>query len=137
LYGWPSTGGRHTLENSSALELDFLGVDRFVESEKAAKAEDEDAFCLKLRRLSGTFCEFSHGLKTGERLDNEVHSFLGWPDDGGVWLLELSREEAYDRKVGAFRLAKTMEERCHEIQMCGGTFYADPTECERTRDLAG
>lgn len=90
-----------------------------------------------LRRLGGTFCEFSHGLKTGELLNNKVHSFLGWPEDGGVWLLELSRKEAYDRRVGAIRLAKTMEERCHEIQMCGGTFCADPTECERTRDLVG
>lgn len=47
LYGWPSTGGRYTLQNPSAFELDFLGVDRFVESKKASTAEDEDAFCLK------------------------------------------------------------------------------------------
>jgi len=61
---------------------------------------------------------------------------LGWPEDeehkGGVWVLKLKRSEIRgpdeNRMTGRIRLARTIQERCRAIEMCGGTFYAHPTD---------
>jgi hypothetical protein len=45
VYAWPSTGGRLELQDASALELDFLGIqDHFTEAESSPNATEEDAF---------------------------------------------------------------------------------------------
>jgi hypothetical protein len=133
VYAWPSTGGRLELEDANALELDFLGIqDHFTEIERSPNATEEDAFALKLRRIGGTFYQYRAGLKYGDLRQNEVHMWLGWPEDdqhrGGVWVLKLKYSEKRDRMTGRIKLAKTMKERCRAIEMCGGTFYPNPTD---------
>ena len=140
IYAWPSTGGRLELQDATPLELDFLGIqDHFTDLKRSYNATEEDTFALKLRRLGGgTFYQYRAGQRRGSLKDNEVHTWLGWPDDdqhrGGVWVLKLKYSEVYygrlggNRKTGRIRLARTMEERCRAIEICGGTFYPNPTE---------
>lgn len=128
VYAWPSIGGRLELRNPSAFELEVLGIeDASLEINCSADFGVEDAFAYKLRSLGGTFSEHSY-LTKGSPLDREeVHTWLGWPQDeahkGGVWVLALEERHTWDRKTGRIRLARTMEERCRAIELCGGTFY--------------
>ncbi len=137
VYAWPSTGGRLELQNPSALELDILGIeDHFNESNKSNDAVEEDAFFLRLRRLGGTFYEYQYGSRHEELRGAEIHTWLGWPEDeehkGGVWVLKLKwselRSPVRPRMTGRIRLARTMQDRCRAIEMCGGIFYANPPD---------
>lgn len=132
-YAWPSTGGRLELQNPSPFELDILGIeDHFTDSNRSADATDEDAFVRRLRRLGGTFYEYQYGIKNGEYSYAEIHTWLGWPEDedhkGGVWVLKVKRSETFEKMTGKIRLAKTMQDRCRAIKMCGGVFYDSLTE---------
>ena len=133
VYAWPSTGGRFELQNPGALELDVLRIeDPFTECNRSYNTIEEDAFVHRLRRLGGIFFEHQYGTRTDELRDNEVHTWLGWPEDeehkGGVWMVKVKYNEVYERRTGRIRLAKTMQDRCRAIEMCGGVFYATPTE---------
>ena len=63
-----------------------------------------------------------------------VETFLGWPENGGVWVLRETWDDSEGRAVARIKLAKTMEERCRAIEMSGGTFYLDAKDCDATRD---
>lgn len=133
VYAWPSTGGRLELQNPSPFELDILGIqDHSTEHNRSTSLTDEDAFVLRLRRLGGAFYEYQYGFKHGENLYAEIHTWLGWPEDdehkGGVWVLKVTKSDALERKTGRIRLATSMQDRCRAIEMCGGVFYASPTE---------
>jgi hypothetical protein len=43
-------------------------------------------------------------------------------------VLKLKYIEKRDRMTGRIKLARTMGERCRAIEMCGGTFYPNPTD---------
>ena len=43
-------------------------------------------------------------------------------------MIKVKFSETFERRTGRIRLAKTMQERCRAIEMCGGLFYATPTE---------
>ena len=136
LYGWPSTGGRLTILSPSAFELDYLNVNRFTTSERADEPATEDAFCLQMKRLGATFIQWGRALFIdAEKAAEEIHTILGWPASGGVWVIRETWEALYDRDVGRVKLAKTMEERCRAIEMSGGTFFANPSDCDFTKDL--
>lgn len=136
VYAWPSTGGRFELEDPSAFELDVLGItNHFTECSNSANFTEEDDFVQKLRLLGGTFYEHAYWIRYKDAKRDEIHTWLGWPEDeehrGGVWMLTLRRSEMYQRKTARIKLARTMQERCQAIQMCGGVFYAFPTDEHR------
>ena len=135
VYAWPSTGGRLELLDPSPFDLTFLGIeDHLVECNKSTNSTEEDAFVAKLRRLGGTFYEYTYGVR--EALfsdgleDDSLVTWLGWPEDeahqGGVWVLKIKQNEM--RKTGRIRLATTMQDRCRAIELCGGEFFAVPGE---------
>jgi hypothetical protein len=45
-----------------------------------------------------------------------------------VYVLKVKRSETSKVMTGRIRLAKTMQDRCRMIELCGGVFYASPTE---------
>ena len=131
VYAWPSTGGRLELQDATPPELDFLGIqDHFTHLERSYNVTEEYAFAMKLQRLDRTSYQYHAGVKRGDLKDNEVHKWLGWPDDdqhrGGVWVLKLKYSELRfgrlweNRKTGRIRLARTTVRRSGvERSRCG------------------
>lgn len=54
---------------------------------------------------------------------------VGWPAEGGVWVLKTTLGGAIDRGTARISIARDMEERCRVIQQLGGVFYANPKDC--------
>ncbi|KAI1086312.1 hypothetical protein F5B19DRAFT_479712 [Rostrohypoxylon terebratum] len=128
--GYPSYGGVYVL-HCNAVELDFLGLDRFHIAMRALDQEEEDAHCNNMRRLGATWweSEAAYRQKTmdPDRSGDPV-TFVGWPPGGGVWVLRTTHEDASARGVGRINNCHTMEERCRLINHMGGTFYENPRE---------
>ncbi|KAI1103048.1 hypothetical protein F4804DRAFT_311372 [Jackrogersella minutella] len=128
--GYPSYGGVYIL-HCTAVELDFLGLDRFHIAMRAVDQEEEDAFCNNMRRLGATWWE-SEAAYRQKAMDpdrsGEPVTFVGWPPGGGVWVLRLPHEDATTRGVGRINNCSTMEERCRLIRQMGGTFFENPRE---------
>ncbi|KAJ6014733.1 hypothetical protein N7540_009324 [Penicillium herquei] len=138
VFGYPSKGGVYILHTCFGVELDFLGLDRFNNTERPSKLDPnwqakEDAHCDRMRRLGATWWrtaadEFlEHGLYPPESTDSYLQ--VGWPAAGGVWVLQTTLDNA--GHIGAARIhnAHDMEERCRWIEKLGGVFYTDPKDC--------
>lgn len=59
--------------------------------------------------------------------DDELREvYIGWPEDGGILVLDDVRE-AIPWEIVMLRLATTMEERCNLLRdKLGATYYKDP-----------
>lgn len=133
---WSSTGAFYTLD-CDAVELAFLGLDRFEPTPRSQDPAGEDAFILKMRQLgakhyasvSDYFMRTLENAERSGRPKRRVVRAYGWPADGGVWALKMAYMEAWEKGVGRIHNAFTMEERCREIEKLGGGFYADPRDC--------
>lgn len=141
--GWPSVGGIIVAESRSSAELDYLEVDRFEVTRRASDQAEEDEFCKKLRKVGGKWWEdhFEWYMATQMKLrmlypDEREILYLGWPEKGGVWVLRWDniRSKTGPSTTRVFN-AHTMEERCRGIQLSGGTFYENPTDCKYVRPL--
>ncbi|EAW11010.1 uncharacterized protein ACLA_066460 [Aspergillus clavatus NRRL 1] len=136
--GFPSIGGRYLLQDVSAVELDFLGLDRFTPTQRPPKSDPdwqakEEAHCDRLRRLGAEWWEsLAHAYMeafTGQSWDDENFTGVGWPATGGVWVLRTTLREAVEIGTARIRNAYNMEERCQSIEKLGGVFYQDPKDC--------
>lgn len=54
---------------------------------------------------------------------------VGWPAEGGVWVLKTTRGEADKKGAAIIHNAYNMEERCKIIKQLEGQFYDDPRKC--------
>ena len=138
VYGWPSTGGM-LLREPNAVELEYLGIDRFHDSERSEDPAEEDVFCTRMGNVGASWWQ-SEGdwvdAILGEREMSEQESIrleVGWPEAGGVWILKYSIRNKPPPKIGKVKMALNMEERCQMIEGLGGKFYASSLECS---DLA-
>ncbi|KPM45863.1 hypothetical protein AK830_g607 [Neonectria ditissima] len=121
--GYPSKGGTYALGGCTAVELAFLGVDRFAAAQREEEEEEEDAFCARMRQLGA---RWSGDGGAGP----EPVLYVGWPAGGGVWAVRRSyRAGPLGKGLGRISNAVTMAERCAVIEQLGGVFYADPREC--------
>lgn len=140
VYGWPSYGGLHVLDDCSAVELDFLGLDRFVESSRSQDPEEEDAHCAKMRKLGASWwpSHKHYAMKdvfSGQRPEDR-QLIVGWPGGGGVWVIDTTLGDSGDRGLGRVKNAHDMEQQSLLIERHGGQFYADPRDCPHL-DLDG
>lgn len=141
VYGWPSTGGVLIHGGADLVILDFLHLDRFKESRRATTAKEEDQFCSELRkagaklwRHEADYIEATFDFR--ERTAKEEEELvLGWPQEGGVWVLFIANERARPKDFGRIHMAHNMEERCRVIEEYGGRFFADPKDCEHLQHL--
>ncbi|KAN0083431.1 hypothetical protein V8E54_002519, partial [Elaphomyces granulatus] len=139
VFGWPSSGGMLRMR-ADAVDLEYLGLDRFQESTRSQNPTEEDAFCQKMRKLGAKLWQneehYIHVLLGEWELTEEeaVELKVGWPAAGGVWVLKSGSRRARPRGIAQINLALNMEERCRVIEKLGGKFYANPEECP---DLAG
>ncbi|EHK20980.1 uncharacterized protein TRIVIDRAFT_69992 [Trichoderma virens Gv29-8] len=137
--GWPSKGGVYVLEQCFAVELDFLQLDRFQDTPPSSLTGfdadiEEEAHCNRMRQLGATWwrSEFhwKMGLITESVYPNLDITFIkiGWPAGGGVWVLNITDDEAFHRGAGIIYNAYDMEERCRMIKQLGGVFYENPKD---------
>ncbi|RDK45500.1 hypothetical protein M752DRAFT_333330 [Aspergillus phoenicis ATCC 13157] len=137
VYGFPSKGGLYVLHNCLGVELDFLGLDRFGSTERPSKSDPdwqakEESHCDRMRRLGARWVETNYDLfelMVSEREDTDPYICVGWPAEGGVWVLNTTYDRATDLGTAIIYNANNMEERCESIKKLGGTFYADPSDC--------
>jgi hypothetical protein len=50
---WPSVGGIVIAERVHAVELAYIGLDRFHTTPRSPNETEEDAFCIQLRKIGG------------------------------------------------------------------------------------
>ena len=135
VYGYPSKGGIYILECCDGIELDFLGLDRFTPSSRSEDTAEEDAHCTNMRKLGANWWSSEWAYLEQHYLDPtgpnplEAVTIVGWPKDGGVWVLRSTYKEGISKGVGRVKNAFSMEERCRVIENLGGVFYANPKEC--------
>jgi hypothetical protein len=140
VYGWPAKGGFYS-HLCSVAELEFLGLDRFKACDKSDEPEKEEAHCAKMRQLAASwFRDPDHELRAEAKYRNREPDapllFIGWPDDGGVWVIHTTLSQSARKGLGRIGNAFTMEERCKIIQQLGGIYYADAKDCPHL-DLDG
>ncbi|KAI0154657.1 hypothetical protein GGR57DRAFT_512191 [Xylariaceae sp. FL1272] len=109
IYGHPLTGGVLVLSPCNAVELDFLGLDRFEPAKRSANTSEEDHHCAQMRKLGARWFK---------------------KNEPGVWVLAMrDSDDAGSEGVGRVWNAVSMDERCEVVERLGGTYYADPTLC--------
>jgi hypothetical protein len=124
----------------SPVEMSYLGVDRFKDSDRALEQADEDAFCTRLRMHGASFWElpprWPENVNWCEDIDacvpptKEVGFAACYPASGGVWVLDTRHcWEGLPRKTAGLRNALTMDERCEVIKNSGGRFCQDILLC--------
>ena len=53
IYCWPSMGGIIIAERVLAVELAYIGLDRFHSTPRSSNHTEEDLFCTRLRKIGG------------------------------------------------------------------------------------
>ena len=142
IYCWPSIGGIIIAQRVHAVELAHIGLDRFDKTPRSRNKTEEDEFCMRLRRIGGKWWSSyeDFGMATGSGLrmmwpDEREVLFLGWPKQGGVWLLRYDNWKMIRGDLGPVWNALDMEERCMALERCGGEFFENPEESEHVKPL--
>jgi len=136
------------IKKLTPVELSSIGVDRFQDTERSLSQAEEDAFCARLRTYGASFwslpprwpdhVNWCETIDFCVEPDIKVNLTLGFPESGGVWVLDNSQgwEQLYPRNLG-LRNALTMEERCNVIKDLGGKFCESMEACPETAALLG
>ena len=146
IYGWPSCGGVIIRNQADAIEMQYLGLDRFEPPITRLKDQnDEDAFCTRLINIGGKWWPGEkrsqlvwrelNGMGTDieDETDEEMRElWVGWPKSGGVLISEFQShigEIKIPEDIGRLRMALTMEERCELLKTkFGAVYYENPQE---------
>ena len=151
LPGLPN-GGIIIRPNADAVELTYLGLDRFDPPwERARDQKMEDDFCKSLLRIGGTWWPSERRymrIQIGDTSEDPAggeerkERYLGWPKTGDVWVVEYGASEDGNGipeiadDIGRLRMCFPMEERCEVLRdHFGATFYEDPKDFYIFRDL--
>ncbi|KAI0122404.1 hypothetical protein F4814DRAFT_208435 [Daldinia grandis] len=128
--GYPSYGGIYVL-HCTAVELDFLNLDRFHIAMRSLDQTDEDTHCGNMRKLGATWWEsedaYRRNFMSPDRYNQPV-VYVGWPASGGVWVLRTTHGDASSRGIGRINNTYNMEERCRLIRQLGGSYYEHPED---------
>ncbi|KAE8454253.1 hypothetical protein EG329_005178 [Mollisiaceae sp. DMI_Dod_QoI] len=139
---WPSVGGIIIGQRVHAVELAYIGLDRFYTTPRSSNETEEDAFCMQLRKIGGkwwrSYDDFE--MATGSKVrrmwpDEREVLFLGWPEQGGVWVLRYDNWKMIRGDLGPVWNALSMEERCMALENRGAVFFENPEESEYVRPL--
>lgn len=137
------------IKRLSPVEMAFLGVDRFEDTERAASQTDESEFCARLGLHGASFWtlpikwpELHIWCSTIECVEpvKKVSFEAGFPTGGGVWLLNTTSDNVdveiirFENNV-ALKNALTMDERCNVIKSLGGIFCQDIRACTTLDNL--
>lgn len=57
IYGYPSSGGVFIKETANLVDMNFLSLDRFHPTQRSADPENEDEFCVMMRKVGAIWWE--------------------------------------------------------------------------------
>ena len=134
---WPSAGGIIIAERVHAVELAYIGLDRFRITSRSYNETEEDAFCMRLRKIGGkwwsSYYDFEMTTKAKARMmwpDEREVLFFGWPEQGGVWVLRYDNWKMVRGDLGPVWNAFSMKERCIALERRGAVFFERAEESE-------
>ncbi|KAH7342488.1 hypothetical protein BKA65DRAFT_552120 [Rhexocercosporidium sp. MPI-PUGE-AT-0058] len=139
VHSFPSIGGM-LQKDCSTVELQYLGLPTAlpVDIDKFTDADEEDAFCQKMRMLGAThWASMGAWVESliGDRKrvgEENVGVRVGWPRDGrGVWVVSWlwTDKVEVNERLNRLKTAEDMDERCRMIEDMGGRFYERADEC--------
>jgi hypothetical protein len=139
---WPSVGGIIIAERVRAVELAYIGIDRFNTTPRSTNETEEDAFCLRLRKIGGkwwrSYDDFAMATVSKVRMmwpDEREVLFLGWPEQGGVWVLRYDNPKMTRGDLGPVWNVFDIEERCKALEKYGAVLFSNPEESEHVKPL--
>ncbi|KAF2827969.1 hypothetical protein CC86DRAFT_369148 [Ophiobolus disseminans] len=146
---WPSTGGVW-IKHADLVDLNFLGLSRFLDTSRQFDQAAEDNFCTKLKMLGAEWwalpAQFEDRKHLGEKqfacdtlescFEPDVANrwIIAWPEDSqSVCYVSISQAKEQDpaRLYNAF----DMQERCNMILSVGGEWCRCKAECPDIADL--
>jgi len=140
---WPSNELGIWIKHATPLELDYLGLQRFRDTQRPwpANTTEEDHFCAALRRTGAEFWQLppskSQDLSCWpleDCVEPQIrgHLGLGWPPGGGSCLVNLTdAKKTWGSGLSGYYNAKDMDERCDRCSVLGGVWCPrDPEVCE-------
>ncbi|KAH6681400.1 hypothetical protein B0J14DRAFT_529868 [Halenospora varia] len=128
------------------VELAAIGVNRFQDTQRSLNQTEEDEFCARIRMFGASFwslpphwpedTDWCESIDDCVEPDRKFHLFLGFPENGGVWVLDRSKigDELYTKSKGLLN-ALIMEERCNVIRGLGGKYCESMQACPETAAL--
>jgi hypothetical protein len=103
---WPSKGGIIIRPSADAVEVAYLGLDRFdPRTEILDDQKSEDEFCKSRLKTGGTWwpsesrsknIEINDGREEAAAGEERILRYIGWPKTGGVWIVEHAALEDQD-----------------------------------------
>ena len=158
VYCYPSSGGAW-IASLTAVELSYLGIDRFNTSYRFPDQTAENAFCNTLRLFGGRWVNPSWinywtysdcrrmEILDYTRTDFTISRYVGFPSRGGVYVLELDFDWRWgdriepvkfevERKVKRqLQLILSMDEQAMALQNAGARHCPDIWDCPALRDI--
>lgn len=128
--GYPSNGGILMLPLDIAV-AEYLGIPRLEVVYRDLDPINEDAFCNRLRLLGAKWWQSEDsymlkliGIEDMTEMEKREGIIVGWPGEGGVWILRTRADTAM------LRMCVSMKERCSLLERWGAIFYEDPRGVE-------
>lgn len=143
----------------TAVELGYLGIDRFNTSYRSPDQTAENAFCNTLRLFGGRWmnsswlnywtygnCWRMEHLHT-TRTDFAISRYVGFPSRGGVYVLELDFDWRWGDRIERvklevehkvkrqFQFILSMDEQAMVLQNAGARYCPDVWDCPALRDM--
>lgn len=158
IHGHPSSGGILIKRSANLVDLQFLSLPRNISTYKSENANEEDAFCDRMRRIGATWWEseavFLRALVgedtyDGDPADDEKDPVVraankaraqrivtfGWPTDSfGVWVLRFKKGMKRPTDYGKTEFATNMEERIELMKQFGAEFVEDLSQVKELQE---
>jgi hypothetical protein len=136
-----SSGEGVWIKHAIPLELDFLGLSRFKDTQRSFDNNTEDAFCVKMRMIGAEFWSLppseAQDLKCSileKCVEPQIRGHLGiaWAEGGGACLANLTEaRKKWGPGLKGYNNAKLMDHRCDISQTLGGVYcFVDPKLCK-------
>jgi hypothetical protein len=142
---WPSSGGVW-IKRLKSVELDYLGLSRFDDTERSSDQAEEDSFCAQFRKTGAKHYLLPpawYDPDDVECKDIDACAFPNWAfnlelahlKNGSVWFLDMEKFYKSNNEATGLYNVFNMEEKAIVLQRLGGTFCATMADCPETAEL--
>jgi hypothetical protein len=139
---WPDSGKGVWIRYATPLELDFLGLDCFHDTQRPwpLNGTEEAAFCTKMRMIGAEFWQLPPPESLNLRcspLEKCVRPYIrgdlafAWPPGGGACVVNFTTATTrWGLGLKGYFNAESMNHRCDISKTLGGFWCQEPEVCE-------